>query len=147
MRRHNSTIPHDPVNGQWGDCHRACFAMILGLDPTEVPHFYDGGRDQCDAVADMRRFLAARGLAAVDIAFRCDFGTLMAMMTENMPGVPAILGGISAKDCGHSVVALDGAIWHDPSGSGIVAPFEDGHYWITIFSPLAVIPEDDPSDG
>ena len=33
MIPYKNTVKHDPENGTYGDCHRACFCTILGIDP------------------------------------------------------------------------------------------------------------------
>lgn len=39
------TILHDPANGQFGDCFRACIASLLDLPITAVPHVCDAKPD------------------------------------------------------------------------------------------------------
>lgn len=57
-------VKHDPENGKYGDCVRACIASILELDAEKVPHFYDAGRTGEEAIPLIRDWLATMDLAA-----------------------------------------------------------------------------------
>ena len=140
MKRVKNTVRHDPENGSYGACHRACVCTILGLEPDQVPHFYADG-DAADASIQQERvtaFLKIRGLVQGHVVWPGDVASLDDVLRTTglmMPGVPLILGGTSSVGCGHSVVLLDGEIFNDPTGSGIVGPLRDGYYWVTFFSP------------
>lgn len=148
MQRMYNIVPHDPENGSYGDCHRNCIAMLLGLDQNEVPHFYDGYNKTNSAELNkkMNLWLAKRGVAVGDVIYDADLVSVAAVLKSTaamMPRIPLILGGESSKGCNHSVVVLDGEIWCDPSGSGIVGPIisdnpNERYYWITF---LALIPD------
>lgn len=131
MQKHSNTVPHDPPN-TFGDCHRACFATILGLQPHEVPHFYE--HPETDSTALIMEFLSRFGLMQAHVLFpgETNLREILTTLGHTMPGVPAILGGTSSRGCGHSVVILDGEIYNDPTGSGIIGPMGD-YYWITLF--------------
>ena len=43
MLLQNQTVKHDPENGLYGDCYRACVACLLNLEVDQVPHFYHDG--------------------------------------------------------------------------------------------------------
>lgn len=138
MRRIDNTVQHEPEDGRWGDCHRVCYAMILGMEPEDVPHFYQGG-DDSGTVGHARQveFLRGLGLVPGSIIYDVpDVNTVLNSLGAMSPGVAFILGGLSSRGCGHSVVVVDGEIWHDPTGSGIIGPMDDGFYWVTFFSPL-----------
>ena len=138
MRKIDNLVPHDPENGKWGDCHRVCMAMIMGLHPEEVPHFYRDG-ENADRDVQQRRiedFLKEHGLVQGHMAFNAELDEVLNTTGLLAPGVAFILGGTSRRGCGHSVVCLDGKIWHDPTGSGIVGPMADNHYWLTFLCPL-----------
>lgn len=135
------SIPHDPSNGLYGDCHRACIASLLDLPLEEVPHF---AHDNPSGEVFWDRqsvFLDSHGLAGVNVAFV--EGTtrehLRRYCRTNCPGVYCILGGTSPLGVDHSVVACDGDVVHDPSGhppeEAIVGPCGDGVYWLTFFVP------------
>ena len=138
MKKYNNLIKHDPDNGTWGDCYRVCFAMILGLEPLDVPHFYEQGKNVDEVVKAklIKDFLSTLGLVEVAIANPVeDYADILQTMAFLSPGVAFILSGESRSGCGHSVVCIDGGIFHDPSGTGIIGPMEDGYYWVTLFSP------------
>ena len=140
MIPYKNTVKHDPKNGTYGDCHRACFCTILGIDPKHVPHFYERGdaAPPEEAREAIERFLEGRGLVQGHVIFAAAAISLEDVLRTTgalMPGVPLILGGRSSIGCGHSVVVLNGEIFNDPTGSGIVGPLKDGNYWITFFSP------------
>lgn len=138
VRKINNSIKHDPENGSWGNCHSACIAMILGMDINDVPHFYKDGEDGDSNVQDKRvaDFLDAFGLIKFNVLFPGEtlFQEILTTFKNASPGVAFILGGKSSSGCGHSVVCLDGEIFHDPTGSGIVGPMDDGYFWVTVFS-------------
>lgn len=140
MKKHKNIVPHNPDAGTYGDCHRACFCTILGLEPEDVPHFFGDG-PAVDAEVPWQRmtaFLAGRSLVQAHFIFpseACDVQQILYSTGQMSPGVPMILGGKSNSGVGHSVVIMDGEIYNDPTGSGIIGPMDDGYYWVTIFSP------------
>lgn len=134
MIKHKNRIKHDPEAGQYGDCHRACVATILGLDPDQVPHFY-GNWDQGEGEALLREFLGEFNLVQYHVLYTSEatVDEILRVTGAMGPGVPMILGGLSSAGVGHSVVLFNGEIYNDPSGSGIVGPLPDGFYWVTVF--------------
>ena len=150
MRRMYNIVIHDPENGSFGDCHRNCIAMLLGLDQHKVPHFFredDGevGRQEC------KDFLKKFGLAEANVLFteETSIESILRHTKHMMPGVPCILGGQSRNNCNHSVVVYNGEIWCDPSGGGIIGPMlnrDEGerYYWLTFLAsvPSAVSEEE-----
>lgn len=141
MKKIKNTVPHRPDEGSFGDCHRACVCTILGLEPDEVPHFYEEGPNASAEVQAQRivDFLDSRGLVQGHVLYPADapggLDLIMQSLGYMMPGVPLILGGKSGAGCGHSVVVFNGEVFNDPTGSGIVGPMPDGYYWVTFFSP------------
>lgn len=138
MRKINSTVKHDPENGTYGDCHRVCFAMVLGLEPEHVPHFYrDGDKgDRQEQENSIHAFLDGLGLVLVNVAYPVeDYDLILSTFASMAPNLAYILSGVSRSGCGHSVVCFGGEIFHDPTGNGIVGPMEDGYYWVTMFCP------------
>lgn len=122
--------------------------MLLGLDQHDVPHFFadyaPGKSDELNK--KMQVWLSKQGVAPGEIIYDADICTLESVLKSTaamMPRIPLILGGESSKGCNHSVVILDGEIWCDPSGSGIIGPIiadnpDDRYYWVTF---LALIPD------
>jgi len=143
MTPHKQLIKHDPDNGTFGDCHRTCFAMILDLHPTDVPHFNDGVFPDTPADAPeaqqadrmIREFLLQRQLATVSIPFPGDteLDDLLRCLEVWSPDAPLILGGTSAIGVGHSVVVFRGQI-HNPSANDLIGPMTDGYWWVTALS-------------
>lgn len=125
---------HKPDQGMWGDCHRACYATILGKELWEVPHFYDEGRSGTEARKIAQEFLDREGLVELSAGYEgdADHRILLAIINEHTPNVPFILSGMSKNGTNHSVVALNGDIYHDPSldQSGIIGPTDTGHWWV-----------------
>lgn len=127
---------HRPASGQYGDCHRACYATILGVDLWEIPHFYDEGRDHADALPIFHELWKRFGIREITNVYdgSADLSILLRTSEHFNPGIPFILGGMSRNLTNHSVVAWKGEIWHDPSldQSGIIGPMKpDGHWWST----------------
>lgn len=137
---------YDPEAGVFGDCHRTCFAVLLDMEPEEVPHFmhghvegdHDNGQDVDRRIAE---WLSGFGLRAASFSYDSDalsLKELMAWMAEMNPGVPFILGGTSPRGVGHSVVCLDGTVACDPvtgeacePSEAVVGPMPGGYWWIT----------------
>lgn len=137
IRNLKNLCRHDPENGSWGDCHRTCFAAILGVEQADVPHFFDQDRggEAGNEIADA--WLAERGLVQGTVVFpgETDFDLLLQTLGHSMPGVAVILGGRSRNGTDHSVVLLAGEIVCDPTDGGIVGPCKTGFYHVTFFSP------------
>lgn len=129
-----------------GDCWRACIASILDLPAREVPNFAHLHAKWEDMVAAARQWLAPRGLAIFETYCSAGWETekLLHWFSAGNPGAPFILCGQSARDPNenHAVVALGGAIVHDPSGSGIAGPCtgggsEAGWWWLHVICVAA----------
>lgn len=134
-----NSVPHDPPNS-YGNCYSACLASLLDVPVTEVPHFY-GDPDNFtpdEAVANVRKWLAERGLCLIQSIFPGETrltAVLYAVDYMN-PGQRYVLTGKSAQGYGHSVICCNGAIEHDPAGSGIIGPANN--YWWVEFIGSAV---------
>ena len=133
---------HDPDNGVYGDCHRAALASLLDLTLDEVPHFMDGlGPDDGEAFnLAPEKFLRSRGLTPIIFAMTPgeELQEILNACQAWNPGVLYLLGGESASNCGHTVIAGGGRIVHDPSPNkvGIIGPMKDGLYWITYLGSI-----------
>lgn len=125
---------HDPENGLIGDCYRTCIGCLFDLPPDQVPHFNDPPERCHDACrARVNEWLIPRGLRTATIAFSAEVSTLdivLDFMRALNPNVEYILAGMGRAGVNHCVVARGGDIVHDPSGSGIVGPCDDGNYWL-----------------
>jgi hypothetical protein len=130
-QRHRHNPPHS-----YGDCHRAALASLLDLPLDDVPHFMHGLGPKDGEIFNARQddFLRSRALEAIVFPISTDSlaDVLRAAGAWN-PGKMFLLGGESASGCGHTVIAGPDGILHDPHPDdvGIVAPMDDGAYWIT----------------
>ncbi|WP_414461778.1 hypothetical protein [Hyphomicrobium sp. DY-1] len=136
---------HDPENGIYGDCHRAAIATVLDLDIDAVPHFADGDPGDLIFATREQEFLRAHGLFPIAFPFNVVEGQSLDEILDmigrlNGDDFVYLLGGKSRTGVNHTVVCQGGRIAHDPSprDAGIVAPCDDGFYWLTFFSDLRV---------
>jgi hypothetical protein len=126
---------HDPVNGIFGDCHRAAMASVLELPLEEVTHFADGGVDGDEFMRREKEFLLRHGLVPIYLNFRVatldEFEEYIKVFHHNLY---YLIGGASSNGTPHTVVGLNGKIVHDPNGAGIIGPLEDvGCFVLTFF--------------
>ena len=125
---------HDPDNGVYGDCYRACLGSILEIDPRDMPNFCEKPEDEY--LEFTRNWLAENcGVAMATFPYETkDLSELLKHLGALNPGIYFTLGGRSPRGFNHEVVVLDGKIVHDPapSGGGLVGPMDDGYYWVSI---------------
>lgn len=131
---------HDPANGIYGDCARTAYAVLMDMEPEDVPHFgelYYGQHALWEEAT--RKFLASKGYGRILIPYDCDLADVHRGMRIQNPGVYYLLSGASgAYDADHVVVCLDGEVVCDTSGSGVTGPGSDGYIWVEILVPLAM---------
>jgi hypothetical protein len=142
MTPHKQLFRHRPEEGQVGDCWRTAIGCLLDKAPHEVPHFVeDCWNNTPVANAKARTWLATQGLAFVESAYQGTLEGVMAGVAANCPDVHYLLGGNSRTGVGHSVIACNEQIVWDPSidEAGIVAPMDDGYYWITFLVPYFLV--------
>jgi hypothetical protein len=106
-------VMHDPDNGRFGDCMRACIASLLDLPAEEVPHFLF---DNCENDVFNKRlndFLALHDL--------CYMAFLPWDLQEHINGsgiggeVYHIINGPSVRGpWWYAVVGCNGKVVHDP---------------------------------
>lgn len=102
-----------------------------------VPHVL---HDNCDAETARQRldeWLEPRGWAFVEFVIPGDIGLPdvlhWAGHFTKSSRIHYILNGCTVKGTGHYVIGRGEEIVHNPSpGVDIVAPFEDGYYWIGL---------------
>lgn len=136
---------HDPSKGLFGDCHRTCVAVILDLPVKDVPHFRprdptdDNKMGSSEQDEQVQAWLYERGLKLMHIIYEADKVPLQDILANHAamnPGVPFILGCVTARGFGHSMVVMDGKIVCDPSGE-VPPPVEDltslDQYWWVSF--------------
>lgn len=149
-KRHKMSVMHNPPE-TYGDCFRACLATLLGYSEiNDVPHFMDANLypKMDDTWKALDEFLTTHGLFRFTFAYRSDDldQVLKAMKVWNQDQL-YMLCGESPRGFDHEVIALNDAIWHDPhpDGGGIVKPSTaeggEGLFWISLFTPLYVLPE------
>lgn len=128
---------HKPEEGIYGDCHRAALASIFGYEVEQLPNFGHGMPSTGEFNKRVDAWLDQIGIQQVHIPYNDDLAAVLRVTEWYMPGLYVLLGGHSKNGCGHTVVVKDGVIVNDPSldESGIVAPFPDGLYFITVFQP------------
>lgn len=122
-------LTHDPDNGVFGDCFRACVASIIELPAEQVPHFFHDGQEPPQAPKDepgrpgwerLNEFLAtlpvplhSLGLALESASAYCAW---MDSLRDNFD-LHYILGGYTERETSHAVVGHRGRIVHDPHPS------------------------------
>lgn len=127
-------VKHDPENGKFGDCVRACIASVLDVsNPETVPHFAHDNPDADVMFERIRGYLLQFGYAPHVVPYPPtgldEF--LQGMATNNPTGYYILLGNTGEGD--HAVVGEGGAIVHNPAwvGGDIIEPHSQG-LWVTI---------------
>lgn len=140
MRFVKQKFRHKPDQGIHGDCARTVIACLLDLDPDDVPHL----QRECDAQeqADLHdRFLRDRGFCRITIPFQVErVADALGIGAHYSGDMPWLLVGRSRNDTNHVVICKGAEIVWDPAldDSGIVAPSDDGYFWIEwIVRPLS----------
>ncbi|EEW57339.1 hypothetical protein SCH4B_4353 [Ruegeria sp. TrichCH4B] len=126
MKRHKQLISHNPDQGRWGDCYRTCMAMVMGMDPENVPHFCDGDDKDRSGVDLAREWLNPQGFGIWTCFYpeENSLDLILSTFAHLAPGVPVILTGHSPRGVNHCVVVLDGEVFCDPaSGTANQTPF------------------------
>ncbi len=124
---------HDPANGVFGDCQRACIASMLDLRLEEVPHFADGWPSSDVFAKRLNDFLRLFDMVGIHIAYIGELDRVMDCIALNNPGVYYTLSGSSSRGFDHCTIALGSEIVHDPAvnpgnAHSIVGPCADGLY-------------------
>ena len=113
MIKVNQRIKHDPDNGVYGDCMRACIASLLEYKYEEVPHFYTVD-DAEEFDKKLREFLQQEGFALMTtVPIDIDDGAF----THGQNGIYHIISGNTVRGTYHATVGLDGVVVHDPHES------------------------------
>lgn len=156
MKPQKQKFRHNEGNGEFGDCHRTCIAMVLDLDRDDVPHFMDGipaglAPDHPDSQAAEkaeRDWLAMRGLTPVYVPYLGDMPLqqLLDQLKWCASNSAVILGCTSGNGFNHSVVVYKGEIYN-PNNSGIDGPMNDGMWWVTIYAHLTQPLQDAAADA
>lgn len=113
MKRQFCKIKHDPENGTYGDCLRACIATLLGYD---VPHFFEDGCDGETGHQRLRDFLTTKEIVPIIFSFPGSVSKedLFEFMREQNSGVKYIL----FCKCGgedHAVICQNDSVVFNPA--------------------------------
>lgn len=109
----NQEIIHDPENGIYGDCMRACIASLLELPISEIPHFL---HDNCKHDIFQKRigdFLFSKGYSLLCL----DEFEVQNFHFYYQEGIHHIISGYTERGTYHAVIGLDGKVIHDPHPS------------------------------
>lgn len=113
MKRQFCKVKHDPENGTYGDCLRACIATILGHD---VPHFFDDGCDGETGHRRMRDYLKTFNTTCLMFSLPGHFSKddLFDFMSKQNPETPYVLFCKCGQE-NHAVVCVGGEVVHNPA--------------------------------
>ena len=128
MKPVDQQVLHDPDNGKYGDCMRACIASLLELPAEEVPHFFKTGNDN-DFDDKLDQYLRWQGYSLLDITY-FEFGRYQGIRGET--DIHHIISGYTERGTYHATVGHRGKVVHDPhpSKAGLSSDKED---WIFSF--------------
>lgn len=130
-------ILHDPENGMFGDCYRTSVAMCLGLSPEEVPHFCDSLEHGAWRVK-RDEWLAAKGYAAIEIPWDCDLDVVLKQSRLTFGDAVVSVSGYSPRGALHECVIYRGQLYDPhPDEGGLIAPHDDGFFWVHAFTHRA----------
>lgn len=113
----------------YGECVRATYATILGMDIEDVPRFDPAvlrpGEEQSQRE---RRWLASIGLDLFEISTNPE-GELPEEVLGMLPQAPNLMSGISPRGFGHRVMGYGGQVAWDPhpSRAGLVTIYSVGY--------------------
>ena len=138
---------HQPSEGLYGDCHRACLASVLDLPIDAVPHFMDGdkyGQNTEERLQAQDEWLAEKGLSYVELPIDApSLQECLDFVGRYSGDSHWILVAESASSIGHSVVCRGNKIVHDPTYGnekhGIVGKLLDEEtgerwYWMMLIT-------------
>lgn len=138
MKPVDMIVKHDPANGSWGDCTRACVASIFELPAEEVPHFAQYGEEEpVDGVLPwitrLRQWLTPRGFGMifVEVQSKEQHWSGEAMAFHHMRA------GKTRRGTFHDTVYFGDILAHDPQHEDRAGLLEDEYpICYTIFVKL-----------
>lgn len=140
MKPQNMLVLHDPENGFYGDCFRACIASLLHMPTEQVPHVLENYGDEPDAdfIGRMNLWLNRHRLVFIEFPTAQDEDALLQVSRAYFGDVHYVLLGRSKRGYNHNAIYKAGELVHDPhpEGGGIVGPAEDGFYWLGFLARL-----------
>lgn len=137
MTPQKQLVKHNPPES-YGDCMRACYAILLDKKVEEVPHFLERGIiTEGLNEKQIKSWLYKQGYYQATFLFACEVSQLLDNMEYYNPNVFYILGCASVT-ADHSVVCKGGNVVCDP-GLGENKELQKdslGYLWVTILIPI-----------
>lgn len=121
-------VKHDPANGKYGDCLRACIATILDLESETIPNFAEQPHDTW--LSRLRTWLETQGLAPIMFVTDNDPRSTMQEMNPTAPYI--LFAGTAEGD--HCVVCIGDKVEWNPSWypTPIIGPLSNGLWQILV---------------
>lgn len=133
-------VKHDPENGTYGDCVRACIASVMELDAEAVPHFFHDDPPGLVANHRIREWLRSHKLAPFWVHYPAEMKLedILAIMAELNTGVPLIVYGACEGGGDHVVICQDGKMTHNPSwlGGSLTGPGSHGYWTVLVLARI-----------
>jgi hypothetical protein len=135
MKFVDQSILHDPENGKYGDCMRACLATIFDAPIESIPHRNEDitGEEQ-DKM--FNEWLARYGVCLQPMSVDGDYFAYMKEL--GVKTIIHLIYGYTERGTYHAVVAENGVVIHDPhvSKAGLL-PNDAGREWRYVFFMMA----------
>lgn len=138
MKPVHCRVLHDPENGKYGDCLRACIASLLELDADDVPHFHHDDPGGEEANRRMYEFLEGRGYVPFWSFF--DGGAsldeiLNAMQVHNFD-VYYLLYHKTMSEMDHVVICKGGVVDFNPAWypTTVAGPNSSGAWGVMVIA-------------
>lgn len=118
--------------GKLGNCQSATLATLLGLEIDEVPYFFEGidleNMTELESsrmfVDNINDFLRTKGYQLIMLGQDSPHVEWVEEISRELKGVKLLVGGMSSRGFMHSVIYMDGKLWHDPNPGGLgVVPY------------------------
>ena len=118
--------------GVGGNCQSATIATLLGIQIDEVPDFWENCdlTEGCDDFENGRIynenfncFIKNFGLTSISLGVSAgDHSEWINSVSRQMAGIPLLVNGLSPRGFMHSVIWMDGELYHDPhpEGGGVI---------------------------
>ena len=126
--------------GKHGNCQSATLATLLGLEIDDVPYFFEGidleNMTELESsrmfVDNINDFLRTKGYQLIMLGQDSPHTEWVEEISRELKGVKLLVGGMSPRGFMHSVIYLDGKLWHDPhpDGHGVIP------YSISFLCPI-----------
>ncbi len=113
--------------GLGGNCQSATLATILGIPLRSVPNFWEGcDLENPDSEANgvifnnnFNRFLANFNLTSIQLGVtEGDHTEWVVSISSHLKDIPLLVSGPSPRGYNHSVIYMNGELFHDPHPEG-----------------------------